>query len=312
MPVLQWEPQTPYNVGDVVKYQGVLYKVIQAHTSQSDWTPPIVPALFERLPEDANLDNLPPPPPPSDGQYGKQKTPDLPFDENKADVQDHEKKSEWSELDPTRQKEIEAGGGLLLGLAAVGAGYALYKHREYTAEEKKTHLWALQNWLQEAKERTDDFNQNGAKGPLTWILTSGKNIPHGALLGGQDKSGQALYIARAYYDGGLQLGKAGTQLKEGGLITANGKEIDVVTFEILLADQTAIKWVDASGTPSDDLVSSPPEGGHEADGTELYIAQAPFDSTVQPGKTSKKLKGAIVGYALKEELIPEYRILALA
>lgn len=35
--------------GDVVVHQGVKYRVVQPHTSQSNWTPPAVPALFSRL-----------------------------------------------------------------------------------------------------------------------------------------------------------------------------------------------------------------------------------------------------------------------
>ena len=33
-------------VDKLVRYQGVLYKVVQAHTTQADWTPPETPALF--------------------------------------------------------------------------------------------------------------------------------------------------------------------------------------------------------------------------------------------------------------------------
>ena len=35
-----------YSVGDRVQYNGVLYKCIQAHTAQSDWTPDATPALW--------------------------------------------------------------------------------------------------------------------------------------------------------------------------------------------------------------------------------------------------------------------------
>jgi streptogrisin C len=38
-----------YKVGDVVTYAGVSYRCLQAHTSQPDWTPPAVPALWQRL-----------------------------------------------------------------------------------------------------------------------------------------------------------------------------------------------------------------------------------------------------------------------
>ena len=42
-----------YSVGDVANYGGVLYRVVQAHKSQADWTPDKVPALFKvhRTPE---------------------------------------------------------------------------------------------------------------------------------------------------------------------------------------------------------------------------------------------------------------------
>jgi hypothetical protein len=42
-----WAPNTAFKVGDGVSFEGVDYVVIQAHTSQSDWPPNIVPALYE-------------------------------------------------------------------------------------------------------------------------------------------------------------------------------------------------------------------------------------------------------------------------
>ena len=50
-----WQPGKPYSVDDLVTYgtNGVgdpqLYKVVQAHTSQSDWTPDITPSLFTAI-----------------------------------------------------------------------------------------------------------------------------------------------------------------------------------------------------------------------------------------------------------------------
>lgn len=38
-----------YAVGDRVRYGGVLYKVLQAHTSQEGWTPTDAPSLFARV-----------------------------------------------------------------------------------------------------------------------------------------------------------------------------------------------------------------------------------------------------------------------
>lgn len=41
-----WATDTAYVVGDRVQYNGVLYKCIQAHTSQADWMPDATPALW--------------------------------------------------------------------------------------------------------------------------------------------------------------------------------------------------------------------------------------------------------------------------
>lgn len=45
----RWAVGVEYKVDDRIGYNGLLYKVIQAHTSQSDWTPDITPALFVRV-----------------------------------------------------------------------------------------------------------------------------------------------------------------------------------------------------------------------------------------------------------------------
>ncbi|MFI6601929.1 carbohydrate-binding protein [Nonomuraea sp. NPDC050536] len=42
-----WAPWTAYKVGDRVTYNGSDYECIQAHTSQPDWTPSAVPALWK-------------------------------------------------------------------------------------------------------------------------------------------------------------------------------------------------------------------------------------------------------------------------
>lgn len=45
---LQWESGIAYEIGDRRQYDGLLYRCVQAHTSQDDWTPPAVPALWVR------------------------------------------------------------------------------------------------------------------------------------------------------------------------------------------------------------------------------------------------------------------------
>jgi hypothetical protein len=42
----KWATDTAYAVGERTEYNGTLYRVVQAHTSQSDWTPNVTPALW--------------------------------------------------------------------------------------------------------------------------------------------------------------------------------------------------------------------------------------------------------------------------
>ena len=42
----QWAVDHAYAVDERLQYNGVLYRVVQSHTSQADWTPDITPALF--------------------------------------------------------------------------------------------------------------------------------------------------------------------------------------------------------------------------------------------------------------------------
>jgi len=41
-----WKPGTAYEVDERIRHEGILYRCVQAHTSQADWTPDITPALW--------------------------------------------------------------------------------------------------------------------------------------------------------------------------------------------------------------------------------------------------------------------------
>ena len=44
-----WENDSAYAVGDRVQYGGKLYRCVQAHTAQADWTPDLTPALWTEV-----------------------------------------------------------------------------------------------------------------------------------------------------------------------------------------------------------------------------------------------------------------------
>jgi len=48
-PAPAWKTFTAYAVGDLVSYQGVTYKVKEAHTSLPGWEPTALPELFEKV-----------------------------------------------------------------------------------------------------------------------------------------------------------------------------------------------------------------------------------------------------------------------
>lgn len=51
-----WAPGIAYEASQKVQYNGVLYTVLQAHTSQENWTPTNAPSLFAKvLIPDANV-----------------------------------------------------------------------------------------------------------------------------------------------------------------------------------------------------------------------------------------------------------------
>ncbi|WP_425540038.1 carbohydrate-binding protein [Microaceticoccus formicicus] len=45
----KWEESENVEVGEIRHYEGKLYEVIQAHTTQSDWTPNATPALWKEI-----------------------------------------------------------------------------------------------------------------------------------------------------------------------------------------------------------------------------------------------------------------------
>ena len=43
---IPWKVGVSYSIGDKVQYTEKVYKCVQAHTSQADWTPDVTPALW--------------------------------------------------------------------------------------------------------------------------------------------------------------------------------------------------------------------------------------------------------------------------
>ncbi|KDR70428.1 hypothetical protein GALMADRAFT_884972 [Galerina marginata CBS 339.88] len=312
-----WEPGTEYTYNDVVEYEGHRYKIVQPHRSQSDWTPPIVPALWGRLSDqDHNYGGDDKCQQGSGQQQQQQQQQQQPYQQPHQsqppqygqDQNDDKPQRPWYGDEDSKHK-LEAGAGLLAGAAALGAGFLAYKKHEEHKEGGRAEGWAHGNWISEAKERTDLYHRNGTNEAALWVLTHGKSIPRDAILVGKEKSWN-LYICRAYLDGGLQLGKCSDAFKKGGVLGYKDDEVHVEEYEVLIGDMNRLKWVPASGRLNvNSLGYRPVPAGHENDGTPLYIAEAPHKDAVHPGKVSEKLDGAYIPYDGGEKHIREYRVL---
>ncbi|KAM5536934.1 hypothetical protein V8D89_009481 [Ganoderma adspersum] len=259
-----WEPETWYDHGAVVVFEGHKYRVIQPTTRRSaDSTPPVNPAFWGGIPDDG----------------GEKPTSGAGSDE---------------------QKELEISGGLPPSANAFGRGFS---GRRWDRNEEKRQAWSMEDWLRESEQRTRDYWASGPRGPATWILVEGRNIPDGAIIGGEEH-GQYQYICRAWHEGSLQVGKACSSFKFGGIIGYENKEQHVSKYEVLVGDMRALCWKKCEGRLNLAVLPGRPlEGGREADGTPLFIAKAPYRNAHVPGKCSERHSGALIPYDNQEKEI---------
>ena len=50
-----WKAETAYTLDERIRYGEKLFKCVQAHTSQADWTPDITPALWTEVAEPGTI-----------------------------------------------------------------------------------------------------------------------------------------------------------------------------------------------------------------------------------------------------------------
>ncbi|KAG8743741.1 hypothetical protein FRC12_014967, partial [Ceratobasidium sp. 428] len=131
---------------------------------------------------------------------------------------------------------------------------------------------------------------------------------------GTEASGTALCSARAWHAGGVHLGKAGRHLQAGGASLSYGSlEHELSAFEVLVGEASRVRWVEA-GPFKSQLASGviPVEGGREAHGGAMLIAQAPCEGGWHPGKVAIGEDHACVGFGGGEFWARGFRVLVWA
>ncbi|KAI9097425.1 hypothetical protein DFS34DRAFT_580754 [Phlyctochytrium arcticum] len=329
-----WEPGCAYTNGDVVEYCDNFYRIIQAHTSQGDWTPDRTPALWGKIPECDEHKYR------DQHKQQKQQQQCGGYGQQQNNNQQQQQQPAYQQQPPNNnnqqqqgyggqnnsggygsitqnppQNALKIGGGILGTAAAIGIGAFAFDKYKDSKEEKEEIAWGATNWETDARRRQGEYLEaikaNKSLPPVQWVLTDGANIPQGAISGGQDRDGTPLYIARAYYDKAVHVGKISKNMSDGCRIAVDGKERVVNKYEILLGYENAVRWVDCSGELRDDGLRLV-EGGREEDNRPIYIAQAHLKSSVVPGKCGKHLRGAYVAFDGDEENERSYRVLTYA
>jgi hypothetical protein len=148
-------------------------------------------------------------------------------------------------------------------------------------------------------------SQSSDSCPISWKADSDGGVPEGAVVCGNEDNGTPLYLARAYYSGGLQTGKMRPGLGSAN-IPYGGDEIKLGSYEVYCGGGS---WVSASN-------GAIPVGavacGYESDGAPLYAARGWYAGSLQPGKIRLDFDGAHIPYGGDEITITEYEVLCCA
>ncbi|ORX72426.1 hypothetical protein DL89DRAFT_291591 [Linderina pennispora] len=100
-----------------------------------------------------------------------------------------------------------------------------------------------------------------------WVAARDGAIPPRAIAGGVERDGRPLFIARAFFKGGLHPGKAAPHIQNGGFAMGwGGGEHNLNEYFVLCGNANAVQWVAA---------------GKEADGVPLFVAKANFQNSQQ-------------------------------
>lgn len=231
--------------------------------------------------------------------------------------EENESKHEDNLKDEVRGKRFWRVGGV--GIWAYGLDA-----KEENIRERLWREWSDKHdgddWIQISRKRTKFYNESGGRHvrPLfTWkLVEKGQRLPVDALPIGNEQDGAVLYAARAWYQGGLHLGKAGHHLHKGASIPYGGGEISFDTYEVFcgpINEPHLVKWMTfPHGQIAHVEGWQPVEGGREKDGRALLLAKGFYDNGQHPGKIIVQDDHACVGYGGGEVWIRPYQILAYA
>ncbi|KAI8846954.1 hypothetical protein BC829DRAFT_418785 [Chytridium lagenaria] len=306
---MEWQPQTNYVQGSKVIYQGVTYQIVQPHTSQVGWEPPMTPALWNRVAGETHQQTHQ-----HDSQCGHQEqqhqqqeqkpsyevrpSDPAPSYENRPEEKKEEQYQNQEQQQDQQQEHkkpgffenpyVQVAAGVLGASALAGVGgLAAYKFHKNQSDDQKRDAWVNEVTIVSQNDQRENK-------PLFWITPR---------------------ATRVYHDSGVCVGKANPKM--GCNIGYGNKEISIKDdkFQVLCGNVNAIKWVEVSGACSTSSLQNalPIAAGQEKDGRILFLAQTFYNNSVQIGKAGEHINdGMVFPYGGKEVTSRTYKVACYA
>ncbi|OQR74200.1 hypothetical protein BIW11_09228 [Tropilaelaps mercedesae] len=140
-----------------------------------------------------------------------------------------------------------------------------------------------------------------------WVPTSGSNIPANALYGGNDSSGETLYIGRTRHNEDIVPGKV-VPSHQCCYVPWGGEENRHSDYEVLIAQsESEFTWEPASGGR---LPTGAMQGGITEEGEPLYIGRAKHEDSLTVGKIQPSQHCCYIAYGGREIRCSDYEVLA--
>ncbi|XP_072945871.1 uncharacterized protein [Epargyreus clarus] len=140
-------------------------------------------------------------------------------------------------------------------------------------------------------------------GGLVWVDAYAGNVPPGAVVGGQDCSGEPLYVARAPHEGATLPGKL-VGSHGCAYVPWGGQEHGKPEYQVLVGGP--VNWVPTSGS------NIPPgsfPGGETEDGEPLFVGRVNHEGSITTGKVQQSHGVCYISFGGQELGFPEYEVL---
>ena len=139
-----------------------------------------------------------------------------------------------------------------------------------------------------------------------WVPTSGSHIPLHAVYGGNDSTGETLYIGRSKHDEDIIPGKV-VPSHQCCYVPWGGEENRYGQYEILVAQsESEFAWEPASDGR---LPTGAVQGGATGTGEPLYIGRARHEGSLTIGKVQPSHHCCYIPYAGQEICYTDYEVL---